>query len=72
MDKVKDLMSLKTEKESQSGALVSGMKAMKNSLLRESKDSKTSRVEEVQACVQSLFEPGNDFQSDVFGNVVAC
>lgn len=57
VDKVKDLMSLKTEKESQSGALVSGMKAMKNSLLRESKDSKTSRVEEVQACVQSLFEP---------------
>eukprot|EP00250_Pteridium_aquilinum_P020712 c24913_g1_i1 orf=752-2845(-) len=58
VDKVKDLELLKVEKESsQSGALVSGLTAMKNSLLRESKDSRTSRIEEVQACVQALFEP---------------
>ncbi|KAI5054838.1 hypothetical protein GOP47_0029983 [Adiantum capillus-veneris] len=59
VNNVKDLISIKAEKEftQSAGALVSGMKAMKNSLLRESKDSKASREEEVQACVQSLFEP---------------
>ncbi|MCO5604979.1 hypothetical protein L7F22_059154 [Adiantum nelumboides] len=62
INNVKDLISMKAEKEfaQNTGALVSGMKAMKNSLLRENKDSKPSR-EEVQACVQSLFEPGNKF-----------
>ncbi|MCO5601215.1 hypothetical protein L7F22_055334 [Adiantum nelumboides] len=58
INNAKDLICMKAEKEfaQNTGALVSGMKAMKSSLLRENKDCKTSR-EEVQACVQSLFEP---------------
>ncbi|KAH7280441.1 hypothetical protein KP509_37G067800 [Ceratopteris richardii] len=55
---IKDLVSMKAERDlSQSaGALVSGMKAMKNSFLRENKELKSSEDEELQACLQSLFE----------------
>lgn len=58
VDKFKDLEVMgKVEKNfSQAVGLVSGLAAVKNSFLRESKDSKTCSSEEIQAYLRSLFE----------------
>ena len=59
MDKVKDLELLKFEKDpSQSSGLVSGLTAMRNSLLRESKELETFSNQEAQTCMSSLFTVG--------------
>ena len=58
VDKMNDLQQLKTEKDpSQCSGLVSGLTAMRNTLLRESKDLEFCN-REVQACMSSLFTVG--------------